>query len=280
MRRFTVATFVTVACLLPAAGADEAGRLLLAQAEAAFQAGKYEQAAGLAVRAADANPKDANAPALAGRAYAADKQYEAAVRAFTAALDRDPKRTSVYDLRGDAQLKLGKFKEAVADFDAFLAAHPDRAPEHWRRGIALYCAGRYADGVKQFDLHRTVNPQGVENSAWHYLCNARATNRETARKSLFPVNKDARVPMPQVLDLFAGKLKPDDVIGAAEKAGLKGDRLTAARFYAHLYVGLCYEAEGDTTKAKQHLAVAVEKYKVPDYMWDVANVLLRALDRR
>jgi lipoprotein NlpI len=279
MRRVAVAAFAAAACLLPAAWADESSRLL-AEAEAAFRAGKYEQAAGLAVRAADTDPKDANAPTLAGRAYAAAKQYEAAVRAFTSALDRDPKRTSVYDLRGDAQLKLGRFKEAVADFDAFLAARPDRAPEHWRRGIALYCAGRYADGVKQFDLHRTVNPQDVENSAWHYLCNVRATNRETARKGLFSVNKDARVPMPQVLELFAGKLKPDDVVGAAENAGLTGDQLTAARFYAHLYVGLYYEAEGDTTKAKQHLAAAVDKYKVPDYMWDVANVRLRALDRK
>jgi lipoprotein NlpI len=279
MRLAAVATFATVACLLPAALADEAGRLI-AEAETAFRAGKYEQAAGLALRAADANPKDANGPALAGRAYAAAKQYEAAARAFTAALDRDPKRTFVYDFRGDAQLKLGKFKEAVVDFDAFLAAHPDRAPEHWRRGIALYCAGRYADGVKQFDLHRTVNPQDVENSAWHYLCNARVTDRETARKGLLPVNKDARVPMPQVLELFAGKLKPDDVVDAAEKAGLKGDRLTAARFYAQLYVGLYYESEGDATKAKQHLAAAVDKYKVPDYMWDVANVRLRALDRK
>jgi lipoprotein NlpI len=279
MRRVVVATFAIATCMFPGARADEAGRLF-AEAEAAVRAGKYEQAAGLAVRAADADPKDANAPALAGRAYAAAKQYDAAVRAFTAALDRDPKRTAVYDLRGDAQLKLGKFKEAVADFDTFLAAHPDRAPEHWRRGIALYCAGRYADGVKQFELHRTVNAQDVENSAWHYLCNARATDRETARKDLFPVNKDARVPMPQVLELFAGKLKPQGVVDAAEKAGLKGDRLTAARFYAHLYVGLYYEAEGDATKANQHLAAAVETYKVPDYMWDVANVRLRALDRK
>jgi lipoprotein NlpI len=279
MCRTVAAVFVTATCLFPAALADEASRLI-AEAETAFQVGKFEQAAGLAMRAADADPKDAIAPTLAGKAYAAAKKYEPAVQAFTKALERDSKRSSVYDLRGDAQLKFGKFKEAVADFDAFLAAHPDRAPEHWRRGIALYCAGRYADGVKQFELHRTVNPQDVENSAWHYLCNVHATDRATARKDLFPVNKDGRVPMSQVLDLYAGKLKPDDVVDAAEKSGLKGDRLTAARFYAHLYVGLYYEGEGDATKAKQHLAAAVESYRVPGYMWDVANVRLRTLGRK
>jgi lipoprotein NlpI len=278
-RTTAIAAFAMAVCVLAVARAGDAGKLL-DEADAAFRAGRYEQAASLAQRAADADPKDASAYTLAGRAYAADKRYEAAVRAFTTALHRDPKRATVYDFRGDAQLKLGRFKDAVADFDAFLAAHPDRAPEHWRRGIALYCVGRYADGVKQFDLHRTVNPQDVENSAWHYLCNARATDRATARKELLPVNKDARVPMSQVLELFAGKLKPDDVVDAAEKAGLRGDRLTAARFYAHLYIGLYYEAEGNAAEAKRHLATAVKTYKVPDYMWDVANVRLRAFDAK
>jgi lipoprotein NlpI len=95
-----------------------------------------------------------------------------------------------------------------------------------------------------------------------------------------PVSRDARVPMRQVLDLFAGKLKPQDVIDAAEKAGLEGVRLTAARFYACLYVGLFYEAEGDGARAKEHLTAAVEKYRVPGYMWDVARVHLRTIDRK
>ena len=211
------------------------------------------------------------------RVATAAGKHDVAVRAYTAALDRDPKLTAIRDTRGDAYLKLGKFKEAIADFDAFLAVHPERAAEHWRRGIALYYAGRYADGVKQFDLHRTVNPEDVENSAWHYLCNVRATNRDTARKVLLPVSKDARVPMTQVLDLFAGKLQPADVIAAADNSGLTGDRLTAARFYAHLYVGLYYEGDGDAKRAKEHVALAVEKFKVPGYMWDVANVHLKTL---
>jgi lipoprotein NlpI len=211
------------------------------------------------------------------RAATAAGKHDIAIRAYTAALDHNPKLDAARDARGDAYLKAGKFAEAITDFDAFLAAHPERAAEHWRRGIALYYAGRYADGVKQFDLHRTVNPEDVENSAWHYLCNVRATNRETARKALLPVSKDARVPMAQVLELFAGKLQPADVIAAADNAGLKGDRLTAARFYAHLYVGLYYEGDGDAKKAQEHVALAVEKYKVPGYMWDVANVHLKTL---
>ena len=91
--------------------------------------------------------------------------------------------------------------------------------------------------------------EDVENAAWHYLCNARATNPKKARGELIPVTRDARVPMKQVLELFAGRLKPQDVLDAAEKADLKDEPLKEARFYAHLYVALYYESEGDAKKA-------------------------------
>ena len=189
--------------------------------------------------------KIAQGPFLAGNAYTKLRDQDAAIKAFTTALDRNPKLVAANDRRGDAYLKSGKWKEAIEDFDKFLAAMPKYAADHWRRGIALYYAGRFDDGRKQFDLHRTVNPEDVENSAWHYLCNARANSPEMARKDLIPVTKDARVPMKQVLELFAGKLKPQDVIDAAENANLKGDALTSARFYANLYVALYYESEKD-----------------------------------
>ena len=131
--------------------------------------------------------------------------------------------------------------------------------------------------MDQFELHRKVNPEDVENSAWHYLCNARANTPKKAREDLIPVKDDARVPMKQVLQLFAGKLKPKDVIDAAETADLKGGALTEARFYANLYVALYYESEGDAKKCLEHVTAAAEKYKIGHYMWDVADVHLKLL---
>ncbi|MDB5313020.1 MAG: nlpI [Gemmataceae bacterium] len=267
------------ATLVAAAAADKPEKVL-EDAVAAFDAGKYKEAAELADKAAKLDPKAARAPFVAGSARAALRENAAAVTAFTAAIDRDPKLAVAYDRRGDAQLKLGKFKEAIADFDTFLEMKPKFAPEHWRRGIALYYAGRFDDGRKQFDLHRTVNPEDVENSAWHYLCNARANTPKKAREDLIPVTRDARVPMKQVLDLFAGKLKPQDVIDSAEAAKLEGEALTEARFYAHLYVALYYESEKDEKKALDHLTTAVEKYKIGHYMWDVGNAQLAVLKKQ
>lgn len=250
--------------------------------EAAMKAGKFAEAIPLAKKAAELDPKNPAYPYALGSAALKLRQNDEALKAFTAVIELEPKYAPAYDRRGDANLKLGKFKEAVADFDRYLELTKDKdaAAHHWRRGIALYYAGRFKDGVAQFELHRKVNPEDVENSAWHYLCNARANSPKKAREDLIPVTKDARVPMKQVLDLFAGKLKPQDVIDAAEKAGLEGEDLKEARFYAHLYVALYYEGEGDEKKCREHLTEAVEKYKIGHYMWDVAAAHLKLLQKK
>jgi len=277
MRTLMAATLFT-AGMLGNAWAEDA-KDLADKAIAAANAGKLKDALELAEQATKADPKSPLGPYVAGMIHMGQREQDKAITAFDEAIRRDPSFEKAYDRRGDAKLKSGQFAESIKDFDVFLKTNPKFEPEHWRRGIALYYAGRYADGVKQFDIHRTVNPEDVENSAWHYLCNVKANGKEKAMKDLIPVTKDARVPMAQVLELFAGKQKPQDVIDAAEKNGLTGSRLTSARFYANLYVALYYAGDGSDAKMKEHLTAAVEKYRVPDYMWDVADAHLKSLKK-
>ena len=92
----------------------------------------------------------------------------------------------------------GRVKESVTGFDRVAALVPNAAPELWQRGIALYYVGRYDDCRKQFESHRTVNPNDVENPAWHFLCVAHAESPAKARAALLPVGPDQRSPMPEV----------------------------------------------------------------------------------
>ncbi len=289
MRVFVVAAIVAGACLTTSASRpgraedkkdeknDKELAKLLDDIETAMKAQKYADVIPLAKKVAELDPKNPAAPFAAATAHTQLRQNAEAVKAWTKLLALEPKAVRAYDSRGDAQLKLGNFKEALADFDEYLKTDPKFGPDHWRRGIALYYAGRFKDGVDQFEQHRTVNGEDVENSVWHYLCNARATTPKKARENLIPVTKDARVPMKQVLELFAGKINPKDVIDAAENEKLKGEALKEARFYANLYVALYYESEGDTKKCREHLKEAVEKYEISHYMWDVAAVHLKLL---
>lgn len=161
--------------------------------------------------------------------------------------------------------------ESVAAFDKLIAIAPDAAPQLWQRGLSLYYTGDFAEGRKQFEIHQTVNPDDVENAAWHFICVAKKDGAEAARRVLIPISGDTRVPMKEVHDLFAGKGTEADVMKAAE-AGPDGESKRNHLCYAHLYLGLYYEALGDTEKAKLHMLQSAVDYKMDHYMGRCAQV--------
>ena len=169
----------------------------------------------------------------------------------------------------------GRLDESAAGFDRVAALEPDAAPQLWQRGIVLYYVGRYQDCREQFESHRTVNPNDVENAAWHFLCVARAETPERAQAALLPVGPDRRGPMREVYEMFQGTLDPNAVLAAA------GSR-ASAQFYAHLYVGLYFEAIGRHDRAREQItAAAAERYAAfGGYMHMVARVHLDLLRLR
>ena len=73
--------------------------------------------------------------------------------------------------------------------------------------------------------------------------------------------------MAQIQQMFAGTLSPEDVLKAGEKAG------GTAKFYADLYVGLYYEAQGrDDESLRLAESAAANPAANDSYMGDVARV--------
>src|SRR6185436_6841726 len=169
--------------------------------------------------------------------------------------------------RAIADFERGRFTESLAAFDDVIKAAPAVRPQLWQRGIALYYAGRFTDCRAQFELHRTVNPDDVENAAWHFLCVARAESPEKARAALLPVGPDPRLPMRQIYEMLRGTLTPDEVINAA------GGNPTA-QFYALLYAGLYFEGTGEPVMALDRIRLAsVDRFAaLGGYMHMVARV--------
>ncbi len=90
---------------------------------------------------------------------------------------------------------------------------------------------------------------------------------EAARKILIPITRDARVPMAQIQQLFAGSMTPEEVLRAGEEAA------GTARFYADLYVGLYYEALGRDDESLRLVGRAADNPAArKSYMGDVARV--------
>jgi hypothetical protein len=158
--------------------------------------------------------------------------------------------------------------ESARVFDRLVVAVPGAEPELWQRGLALYYAERYQDGRRQFELHKTVNPNDVENPAWHFLCVARLQGAEAARKALLSVGEDSRVPMAEILALYAGRGTESAVLEAAKKG--EGETRKNQLNYAHLYLGLYAEALGDAKKAKHHINQAAGPFRMGHYMGEVA----------
>jgi lipoprotein NlpI len=199
-------------------------------------------------------------------------RHAEAVADFSRCLELDPTNAQALDHRGSEQFKLGRVAESVADFDRFVKLRPDEMPRHWKRGISLYYAGRFEDGKKQFEGYEKVDTNDVENAVWHFLCNARLVGVEKARTEVLKIGKDRRVPMMQVYDLYRGKIKPEDVLAAAEAGNPPEELKKQQLFYAHLYLGIYQDVLGDKKKALEHLTLAAGKYRIGHYMGDVAQV--------
>jgi tetratricopeptide (TPR) repeat protein len=180
---------------------------------------------------------------------------------------------AIFD-RAVADFRSGRIAESAAAFDSLAQLLPDRAPGLWQRGIALYYAGRYKDCRAQFESHRTVNPNDVENAAWHFACVARGETPEQARAALLPVGPDSRKPMREIYQMLRGTLTPEQVLAVA------GGQLES-EFYAHLYLGLYFEALGNSGRALEHItAAAADRYAAAGgYMHTVARVHLGILQR-
>jgi lipoprotein NlpI len=251
--------------------AETAGDLL-DKAEAALKKGQAKEALVLADEAVGKAPTNARARFVRGLVRETMGEHKEAVADFDKALDLDGKLAEAYDHRGSERFKLGQVKESLADFDKYLELRPRAKNGHWKRGISLYYTGKFEEGKKQFEGYEEVSTNDVENAVWHYLCNARAVGAEKARGAMLKIGNDERVPMMEVYALYAGKAKPDDVLKAARAGNPSDEDLKRQLFYAHLYLGLYYEAEGDKKKAREHITKAADDYRIGHYMGDVARV--------
>lgn len=243
---------------------------LLDRALASWKSGEHTNALALVDQAVKESPRDVRTLNFRAQIRALLGRRAEAIADITAAIAVDPQSPWLYHERAEHQFRAGNFTAACADFARADELSPQRAAHDWQRGIALYYAGRYAEGRKLFELHRTVNPEDVENAAWHFLCVARMDGMEKARADLIVVGADARVPMREVQGLFGGKLTPAEVFQAAE-AGAEAER-PGPRFYAHLYVGLYYEAAGQRPQAEEHIRKAAALARYGGYMGEVARV--------
>lgn len=175
-----------------------------------------------------------------------------------------PNDSIAYVKRGMIYFKLAQIDESIQDFDRAATLDPLLTPYLWQRGLSYYYAGRYEEGAEQFTVDLTVNPHDAEETIWCYLCMACWQGVSAARDALLVVEKEPRLIVRAIYELYAGRATVEEV--------LKSGSTDRDRFYSHLYVGLYYEAAGEKKRSRNHIAQAVASFKLTDYMWHVARV--------
>jgi lipoprotein NlpI len=226
-------------------------------------------------QAIEADPQDKDAWSTRAGLHAQAGDHLLAIADYDALLKLDPTRAETYDSRGSQHFMLGHIQASIDDFDRSIKLNPRQEPWHWKRGIAYYYAERWDEGRRQFEGYQTVDDNDVENAVWRYLCMARGMGPRAARDAMLKIRRDTRVPMAEVHALYSGQARPEDVLAAARAGSPSPEALNTRLFYAHLYLGLYYEANGDASRAREHNTTAAEKHKIGHYMWNVADVHAR-----
>lgn len=194
-------------------------------------------------------------------------------------LSRPPAATASLVRDGMAAFASGKIDESIELYDRVLRAQPEMRPYLWQRGLSLFYADRFVEGAAQFADDVSVNPNDTEEQLWHLLCLARVDGRglAKARAARLQVGRDRRPVMRAVQALFldggASSLR------ALTELAENGD--ASERFYAALYLGLYFEAEGAPPgEARRWVRAAVaSRYAgaagAADPMVDLAKVHLK-----
>jgi lipoprotein NlpI len=206
-----------------------------------------------------------------------DGDPQAATEAADALLRNWPDDVALLRTAADVYLRTGDFDRATQYFNRVVKQAPEQLPGLWQRGISLYFSGDYEEAAEQFEVHRTVNPNDVENAAWHFLCVAKAESFEQARRVVLPAPGDARIPMDEVLAMLTSG-DTQSVTRRVESLPAGTARRASAEFYGDFYLGLYADARGDRQAAQNYLQRSA-KDAPHHYMGDVARVYAEFLKK-
>lgn len=170
---------------------------------------------------------------------------------------------------GTALLEAGNFKESVECFDKVKQLSPQSSPFLWQRGIALFFVGKYKEAWNQFQEDMKENGSDYEEFFWRFLCMSMDEEIgfiEAQKQILSPMeNKDIRIPLSQLFELYLGVGKEAIVLEAAKKS-------KTSEFYAYLYLCIFHLSKKEKDKSLEFIQKAVN-IPLEDFMYIIANHL-------
>jgi tetratricopeptide (TPR) repeat protein len=274
LRAPTLALLLAGTCVVPAAAqrpeyVSPSGVKYFAQADTGAIA-RAESTLALA-------PRDVNRIIQLGLAQAAVRQYREAIETLTRGLALAPDNAPLHRERGHRYISVREFARALADLERGLRLDATDYGLWYHLGVVRYLRGEFGAAAAAFARARPMAPDDNElagSTDWLWMSLSRAGRRSEAAAVLEKLRDSLQVPAGyayvQRLRLYQGRLKPEELIGAADTADIQ----LATLAYG---IGNWYLVAGDTARARTYFRRAVAGGGWPAFGFIAAEVELARL---
>jgi lipoprotein NlpI len=201
-------------------------------------------------------PKNAQIYNNRGTARSDAGETDRAIADFSAAIKQDKRFASAYFNRANAHAAKGETKQALADYSDAIRFNRRNVNAYIARGALLLAAGETASARVDMKLALALDRRNAYAVLWHEIADRRARQKGglAARKGR---GIDMKAWPAPVLQLFAGELKADAVLAAADSpdATIKAAHTCEANFYSgeHALIG------GDRAEAVKLFSAAAKE---------------------
>jgi len=191
-------------------------------------------------------------------------------------IKENPNLVRGWSSRGDMRLFLGNFEGARMDYEKMIEIKPALEVSHWRLGIAYFYLEEYEKAARQFEIYHNYDAVDRENGIWRFMSQFKSKGLKTAREGLLKYEKDDRPPYPLLYEMFAGRLRPDEVFTRIEAVNYPQDYRERVLFHATLYAGIYLELVVNNQEIATNLLKKAFENKYGQstgtYMWQVARL--------
>jgi Tfp pilus assembly protein PilF len=196
-------------------------------------------------------PEDAPAHNQLGLIFQTRGNHPAAIAEFKTALALDPKNFLVHNNLGASLLATGRYDEAIAVLQQALALNPDPkgVSVYNNLGLALLRASRYGQAEAAFLMETAINPRNLD--AHLNLGNLYALSQRSGEAALEYQRVLLTNPQHQQALVNLGALYVNSGnYGAGFGILAFAESLYPNNALVHHYLGIIYQAQGDTGRAQ------------------------------
>jgi len=202
-------------------------------------------------------PRDVDRIIQLGLAQAAVRQYREAIETYTRGLAVAPDNALLYRYRGHRYISVRELDRALADLEHGSRLDSTNYDIWYHLGVAHYVRGEFGAAADAFRRAWRTAPNDNEvagSSDWLWMSLSRAGRRAEAAAVLASLRDTLQVTSGLAylkrLQLYRGRVRPDDLIGAADTADIQLATLTYG-------IGNWLLVSGDTAGARRYFARSI-----------------------